>query len=218
MTNTIQFWLKDRTNKYLRLPVNPSEISMTSPFGVNRVNIASLGEVTIPGERELKEVSFGSFFPRDYNPTYCEYNGFPSPKEWVKQIEEWRDTRYNVRLIVSGTDISIPVFISSFDTQPERAGHVGDIYYTISFTEFRAPIVRKLAEKNGAKVASSSDRPTQVASKSKTYTVKKGDTLWAIARDEYVDGSKYLIIYNANKGVIGKNPNLILPGQKLVIP
>lgn len=218
MTNPIQFWLKDRTNKYLRLPVNPSELSLTSPFGINRVNIASLGEVSIPGERELKEVSFASFFPRDYNPTYCEYNGFPTPKQWVAQIEEWRDTRKNIRLIISGTDISIPVFVTTFDIQPERAGHVGDIYYSISFTEFRAPVVRKLSEKNGVKSASSNARPAQKASKSKTYTVKKGDTLWAIAKAYYGNGLKYTTIYNANKGVIGKNPNLILPGQTLVIP
>lgn len=218
MTNPIQFWLKDRNNKYLRLPVNPAELQLTSPFGINRVNIASLGEITIPGERELEEVSFSSFFPRDYNPTYCEYNGFPSPKEWVKQIKDWRDTRKNIRLIVSGTDISFPCLVPTFDIQPERAGHVGDIYYSISFTEFRAPTVRKLEEKKGAQVVVASKRPTQPTSKPKPYTVKKNDTLSSIAKYYYGSSSKYPTIYNANKAVIGKNPHLILPGQKLVIP
>lgn len=218
MTNPIQFWLKDRTNKYLRLPVNPSEVSVSSPYGINRVNIASLGEVSIPGERELKEITFNSFFPRDYNPTYCEYSGFPSPKAWVKQLEEWRDTRKNIRIIISGTNISLPVLISSFDIQPERAGHIGDIYYSITFTEFRAPIVRKLNEKNGSKVAQSNNRPSQKPNKSKVYVVKTGDTLWAISKSFYGSGSKYRTIYDANKSVIGNNPNLIKPGQKLVIP
>lgn len=52
-------------------------------------------------------------------------------------------------------------------------------------------------------------------SSSKTYTVKSGDTLSGI-------GSRYGIswqkIYNANKSVIGSNPNRIYPGQTLTIP
>jgi nucleoid-associated protein YgaU len=50
-----------------------------------------------------------------------------------------------------------------------------------------------------------------------TYTVVKGDSLWAIAKKFYGDGSKYTKIASANKDKI-KNPSLIYPGQKLVIP
>ena len=34
----------------------------------------------------------------------------------------------------------------------------------------------------------------------------------------YGDGSQYTKIYNANKGVIGSNPNLIRAGQVFTIP
>ena len=51
-----------------------------------------------------------------------------------------------------------------------------------------------------------------------TYTVVAGDCLWNIAKKYYGDGSQYTKIYEANKGTIGSNPNLIKPGQKLVIP
>lgn len=54
--------------------------------------------------------------------------------------------------------------------------------------------------------------------KTKTYTVVKGDCLWNIAKKYYGDGSKYTLIYNANKKLIGNNPNLIYAGQSLVIP
>nr|MBN1228870.1 LysM peptidoglycan-binding domain-containing protein [Anaerolineae bacterium] len=53
-----------------------------------------------------------------------------------------------------------------------------------------------------------------------TYTVKKGDTLSAIALEYYKSGDreKWMKIYNANKAVIGDNPNALQPGQKLRIP
>ena len=52
----------------------------------------------------------------------------------------------------------------------------------------------------------------------KTYTVVSGDCLWNIAKKFYGDGSQYTKIYNANKGVIGSNPNLIRAGQVFTIP
>lgn len=50
-----------------------------------------------------------------------------------------------------------------------------------------------------------------------TYTVVSGDCLWNIAKKFYGSGAQYTKIYNANKDKI-KNPNLIYPGQVLVIP
>lgn len=218
MSNPIQFWLKDREDLYLRLPVNPSEITVSSPFGISKINVVGLGEVTIPGERGLKSITFDSFFPRDYNASFCEYSDFPQPREWVEQIEKWRDTRKNIRLIVSGTDISIPVFVEGFDVTSERAGHIGDVFFSIALTEYRAPIVRKLEKKAAVVKVASTTRPTAQKAPAKTYVVKKGDSLWAIAKLTYGNGADYPKIYAANKAVIGKNPNLIYPGQKLVLP
>jgi len=50
----------------------------------------------------------------------------------------------------------------------------------------------------------------------RTYTIRPGDTLSGIAaRFGIADWRK---LYQANKGVIGSDPNLILPGQVLTIP
>jgi hypothetical protein len=51
-----------------------------------------------------------------------------------------------------------------------------------------------------------------------TYVVEQGDTLFSIAASQLGDGSRWPEIYDLNKGVIGNNPALILPGQKLQIP
>ena len=52
------------------------------------------------------------------------------------------------------------------------------------------------------------------------YTVELGDTLSNIAQRVYNDSSEvsWKVIYNANKRVIGNDPNLIRVGEVLYIP
>lgn len=49
------------------------------------------------------------------------------------------------------------------------------------------------------------------------YTVKKGDTLGAIAKEHLGSASRYPEIFEANQPLL-KDPNLIYPGQVLRIP
>ena len=49
------------------------------------------------------------------------------------------------------------------------------------------------------------------------YTVKSGDTLWAISKSHYGDGNKYPEIFEANKPMLS-DPDKIYPGQVLRIP
>ena len=51
-----------------------------------------------------------------------------------------------------------------------------------------------------------------------TYTVQSGDSLSKIAKNHYGDAGDWKRIYEANKTLIGANPDLIHPGQRLVIP
>ena len=50
------------------------------------------------------------------------------------------------------------------------------------------------------------------------YIVKSGDSLSKISKDVYDNGGLFQKIYDANKSTIGDNPNMIKPGQKLLIP
>ena len=58
---------------------------------------------------------------------------------------------------------------------------------------------------------------TGAASGGKTYTVKAGDTLSAIAKAHLGDASAYMKIFEANKDQLS-DPNKIKPGQVLRIP
>jgi nucleoid-associated protein YgaU len=52
---------------------------------------------------------------------------------------------------------------------------------------------------------------------SESYTVASGDTLSAIAERFYGNANDYMRIFEANRDKLN-DPNLIHPGQELVIP
>ena len=56
-----------------------------------------------------------------------------------------------------------------------------------------------------------------VVPKITTTTVSRGDSLWRLSQASYGAGTRYAVIYKANRGQI-RNPNLIYPGQVFVVP
>ncbi len=60
--------------------------------------------------------------------------------------------------------------------------------------------------------------PAPAAEKVEYYEIKSGDSLSLIAKHFYGDPMQYPRIYDANRAVIGDNPDLIFPGQKIRIP
>jgi nucleoid-associated protein YgaU len=58
---------------------------------------------------------------------------------------------------------------------------------------------------------------TATATAAKSYTVKAGDTLSKIAKEELGDANAYMKIFNANKDQLA-DPDKIKPGQVLKIP
>ena len=77
----------------------------------------------------------------------------------------------------------------------------------------------QLAAAGGATVLpdSGSLPSTVVVPKITTTTVSRGDSLWRLSQNSYGAGTRYAVIYKANKGQI-RNPNLIYPGQVFVLP
>jgi nucleoid-associated protein YgaU len=69
----------------------------------------------------------------------------------------------------------------------------------------------------GTSAAAPADTQGTAGPSSTLYTVKRGDTLSAIAESCYGDANKYQQIFEANRPMLG-DPNKIYPGQVLRIP
>lgn len=218
----MQIWLKGSSP--IRFPVLPSEYKIQGSRGVETVNINALGEVDLGGMRGLRTVSFSSFFPKRYDPSYCEFRSIKNPQRYVKQIEQMMNGGI-VKLIITGTAINFPCRIVSFEWGEDDG--TGDIRFSITLKEHRKIAISQ------SNVVAESQATTQIASddtaskdtakredtreKPKTYTVKRGDCLSSIAR-KLTGSSDWHALYEQNKGVIGSNPNLIRDGTVLVIP
>ncbi|MFD6227517.1 transglycosylase family protein [Streptomyces sp. NPDC060232] len=65
-------------------------------------------------------------------------------------------------------------------------------------------------------VQGSTPRPTGTSVLPNPYVVAPGDSLSAIATEQHVEGG-WQALYETNRAVVGDNPNLILPGQRLTM-
>ena len=121
-----------------------------------------------------------------------------------------------VKLNGLGKYLSGNYYVKDITRQISSSGysHSATLIKTDVGSSLKTSTKSKDKKKPVKKVTSSPSKSTA----QRTYTVKKGDCLWNIAKRFYGSGAKYTVIYNANRGVIGGNPNLIYPGQVLTIP
>lgn len=209
----MEFWIKQGIGA-LRLPVKPTEFNVTVAHRNTVVNVIQLGDINLMGKTGLREISLSSFFPaNDYN--FSNNFGRKEPIACVDQLEGWRNSGKPIRVIITDL-LNMEATIESF-TWGERDA-TGDIYYTLALKEYKK-IKTKTATAT-VETAKSTTRDITDIVKSifgQWYVVKKGDSLWSIAKKFYGNGAQYTKIYNANKTKI-KNPNSIPVGQVIKIP
>jgi nucleoid-associated protein YgaU len=76
---------------------------------------------------------------------------------------------------------------------------------------------RQLAAAGATVLPNGGPPSTVVVPKIATTTVSRGDNLWRLSHLTYGAGTRYAVIYKANREQI-RNPNLIYPGQIFVLP
>ncbi|MBR5817518.1 MAG: LysM peptidoglycan-binding domain-containing protein [Clostridia bacterium] len=213
--NKYQMWITFNGEKEkIRLPVLPEKVKISMGTNDQSVDVAGLGEILIAQSRKATEFSFSSFFPAAAFPGIAvQYVTKPSALR--DKLIEWKNSDKPVHLIITGLDIDVYCRITKF-VPTEEGGDVGTVHYDISFKEYREPKVRQVKVEISTKTATVQQNTarTDNTTPTQTYTVKKGDCLWNIAKKYLGSGAKYMTIFNLNKGIL-KNPNLIYPGQVL---
>lgn len=210
----MEIHLIDAAGKDFYFPVNPEEITITRGKALETINIVALGEYDFPVGERVKEIAFSSFFPAAYDPGYCNYENLPDPQVAMNQITAMMNSKRPVRLIISDTAVNVLVMLSAHNST-FKGGEPGDVYFDITARTWQEMKVHTHATAQAKKGSSSRSDTKQAA---KTYTVKSGDTLSKIAKLELGSSAKWQSIYKANVKTIGKDPNKIKPGQKLVLP
>lgn len=187
------------------LPVTPQTFTVSKSNNVQKLSIHQLGDVNVWGQPGLCEIKIESFFPAEQR-SYSFSGG--DPYAMAEQIEGWINDQTVIRFIVSDTPVNLAVLPAAIE-YGESDG-TGDVDFTLTLKEYRS---METVDLNGT--GEGRETENEPVSSEQTYEVKSGDTLWAIAKQYYGDGSLAYKLAAVN-GI--KNANLIYPGNVLKIP
>jgi len=216
------------TGTRIALPLPPEAVKCKSDSKFITYNIINVGEVKLPNGEKLVKFSWSGRLPGASmrHMRMVSASDWRSPKEIQGIFSMWRRYGKKLRLLVTGTTINHDVYLDSYTVDNSN---FDTVEYSISFSVAKDILVYTTTELNienttqKTTTATTNERAASAeaaaASPQKTtYTVQAGDTLWEIAKRFLGNGSRYPEIYEANKAIIGPDPNLIHPGQVLTIP
>lgn len=215
------------------LPVPPEKIEISISNKNKTVNLIDNGEINILKKAGLTSIEFECEIPQIKQPYAVYKSGFKKANYYFKIFEKLKTKKKPFQFIVcrktpSGKKLlntNMKVSLEDYKIT-EEAGNGFDFKVKFTLKQWRDYGTKKIKikkQKNSKKTKASAEPQRETnnspaPASSQTYTVVKGDCLWNIAKRFYGDGSKYTIIYDANRDVVGGNPNLIYPGQVLTIP
>lgn len=214
-------------------PVAPGKLTVKINDNNKSVMLINEGEINILKKAKLTEVSFDILLPNVQYPFATYKSGFQNAKYYLGELEKLKQKQKPFQFIVTRTlpngkmlfDTNLKVALQDYKIK-EDAKEGFDVIVSINLKQYKSygtktcKIKKPKGSNKKAIVKKKTPRPAEKSpapTATKTYTVKKGDCLWNIAKRFYGNGSKYNAIANSNKGKI-KNPNLIYPGQVLTIP
>lgn len=211
-------------------PVMPEKIEIKSKSQNKTVSLINDGEVSVIKAEGLKEISFNVLLPNVRYPMARYEKGFQKASYYVAILQKLKDEKKSFQWILSraspgkknlgNTDIKCTL---EDYTIREDAGEGVDWIASVKLKEYKEYSTKtvQIQIQQARRVAAvQAVRPVSdnAPVTGQSYTVVSGDCLYNIARRFYGNGGLWSKIYDANRAVIGGNPNLIYPGQVYTIP
>lgn len=217
----MDFYLTAPDGGRIHFPMNPERVTCQTGAKLHTFEVIALGDITLPRGHVPTRFTWDGMLPGEVRKNAVYVKNWRSPKEILGELSSWRMKGEKLRLLVTETPINHDVYIDTL--QHTWGGGHGDAQYSITLVEARELVIPTEAERQAKQAGGQAIAPVPAAKRPapptpKTYTVKSGDTLYGIAKQVLGDGSRWQEIYSANTGAIGKDPNLIRPGQVLRIP
>lgn len=213
------------------LPIAPSKLQLKINNQNKTLTLINDGEINILKKGKLTDVDFDALIPQVKYPFATYKNGFKDAMYYLEKLEDLKSSQEPFQFIVTRTlpngsmlfDTNMKVSLEDYKVKEDKKEGF-DLVISISLKQYRdygTKTANITFAQSKPKATIQATRPAESSpapkSTGKTYTVVKGDTLWAIAKKFYGNGSQYTKIASANSDKI-KNPNLIYPGQVLTIP
>lgn len=219
------------------LPIAPAKLELKINNKNKTLDLINHGEVNIYKKSGLTDIAFDARIPHNKYPFATYKDEFKNAKYFLDEIEKLKNGK-PFQFIVSRTSprgtilfhTNIKVTIEDYSIIEDSEDN-SDITVPIKLKQYRDYASRKIVvnkpDSGSQKPSGSIDnkRPDSNNKPSgKTYTVKKGDSLWSICKTQLGDGSKskYEKVYQLNKELIdsynkkyGTTKYTIYPGQVL---
>ena len=212
------------------LPVAPQKLQLKIK-GVNKTHtLINDGEINVLKTPGLTDIEFDALLPNVKYPFAVYKTRFTRSKSFLEVLKNYKQDKETFQFIVARTlpngkmlfDTNMKVSLESYTIKEDAKNYGMDVMITIKLKQYRDYATKTCNIKFASSKPKIVPQPVRAAENppkpaNQTYTVVRGDCLWNIAKKYYGNGSKYTVIYNANRDKI-KNPNLIYPGQVLTIP
>lgn len=220
----------------IKLPVTPESLSIKINNRNETVVLINDGEINLLKTPGLSDVSFEFLIPK-------RKRGFTQDLEdvssYLDYIENLKVNSKVFQFIVYRESVAGDVLFKTDMTVTledyeiaEEADNNSDVTISVNLKQYRAygtKIIEVKQDGTATKKPTASTNKKNTTSKSKTYVVKSGDTLWAIAKKQLGDATKWTKIYSKNKSTIestakkhgyksSSNGHWIFPRTKLIIP
>ncbi|WP_130862401.1 LysM peptidoglycan-binding domain-containing protein [Bacilliculturomica massiliensis] len=203
----------------LALPVTPPRLQLSIRNRNETIDLLSGQQVNLLKLPGLSAFQFDALIPaREYPFAYYE-DGFLEQDIYLSWFESLKklDRPFSFQVMRTFPDgrgsfkQSMPVSLESYTvSESSDSGFDLNVSFELKeYVEFSTKILEVGAsDADGAAVTEVKQRPAKAPAR--TYTVKAGDSLWAICKKQLGDGSKCYSVARSN-GI--SDPGLIHPGQ-----